>query len=145
MKTPETSRDREHRRIASTRSGLPKLLTAGIGICRGILLLMAVSTAGGLHAQTLTSLASAPTPGPADISQLSTSGNTTWPDGLNYFNDNDPPAGQTFTTGSNAMNLVSLGIKTAGLNADNGDGTPASTPTYYLRIYSINGGSQPES
>jgi len=33
---------------------------------------------------------------------------------LNYFTDNDPPAGQTFTIGTNAMKLESVGIKTAG-------------------------------
>jgi hypothetical protein len=80
----------------------------------------------------------APSSGPNDISQLATS-NITWPDGLNYFTDSNPIAGQTFTTGSSAMNLVSLSIKTAGLNSGGGYGTPASTPTYYLRIYSING------
>jgi lysophospholipase L1-like esterase/regulation of enolase protein 1 (concanavalin A-like superfamily) len=83
----------------------------------------------------------APVPGAGDISQLSTSGNTTWPDGLNYFTDNNPLAGQTFTTGSTPTNLVSLSLKTAGLNSGGGYGTPASTPTYYLRIYSINGGT----
>ena len=80
----------------------------------------------------------APTPGPNDISQLATS-NTTWPDGMNYFTDNNPIAGQTFTTGPNPMNLVSLSVKTAGLNSGGGYGTPASTPTYFLRIYSISG------
>jgi hypothetical protein len=79
----------------------------------------------------------APSPGTNDISQLSTGGNTTWPDGINYFTDNNPPAGQTFTTGTNAMKLVSVAIKTAGLNSGGGYGTPASTPTYYLRIYSM--------
>ncbi|MEO5916425.1 MAG: cellulase family glycosylhydrolase [Luteolibacter sp.] len=106
---------------------------------RVILLFIVVSTASGLYAQTLTSIgAVAPSPGPNDISQLATS-NTTWPDGLNYFTDNNPIAGQTFTTGSNPMNLVSLSVKTAGLNSGGGYGTPATTPTYYLRIYSISG------
>ena len=105
-----------------------------------ILQLFAVGLAGSLHAQTLTDIGpAAPSPGTNDISQLSTSGNQTWPDGLNYFTDNNPPAGQTFTTGTNAMNLVSVAIKTAGLNSGNGYGTPASTPTYYLRIYSMSG------
>ncbi|MEO7100216.1 MAG: cellulase family glycosylhydrolase, partial [Luteolibacter sp.] len=91
-------------------------------------------------AQTLQDLGTAaPTPGTNDISQLSTTGNQAWPDGLNYFTDNNPPAGQTFTSGANAKNLVSLAIKTAGLNSGNGYGTPSSTPTYYLRIYSLNG------
>jgi lysophospholipase L1-like esterase len=88
--------------------------------------------------QTLTDIGSAaPSPGTNDISQLSTGGNTTWPDGINYFTDNNPPVGQTFTTGTNAMKLVSVAIKTAGLNSGIGYGTPASTPTYYLRIYSM--------
>ena len=92
---------------------------------------------GSLCAQTLTNLAAAPSPGTSDISQLSTSGNTTFPDGINYFTDNNPPVGQTFTTGTNAMRLTSVAIKTAGLNSGGGYGTPATTPTYYLRIYSI--------
>jgi hypothetical protein len=100
--------------------------------------LLAAGLAAGLSAQTLTNLgAVAPGPGPNDISQLSTSGNTTWPDGINYFTDNNPPVGQTFTTGTNATRLVSVAIKTAGLNAGGNYGTPANTPTYYLRIYSI--------
>ena len=101
-------------------------------------LLLAVELAGVLHAQTLTDVGfAAPSPGTNDIYQLSTSGNTTWPDGINYFTDNNPPVGQTFTTGTNAMKLVSLAIKTAGLNSGNGYGTPTNTPTYYLRIYSM--------
>ena len=86
---------------------------------------------------TLTDIGSAPSPGTNDIYQLSTSGNTTWPDGINYFTDNNPPVGQTFTTGTNATKLVSVAIKTAGLNSGNGYGTPTNTPTYYLRIYSM--------
>jgi hypothetical protein len=106
---------------------------------RSILLLgWLASVTGGTYAQTLTDLGSgAPTPGTNDISQLSTQGDTTWPDGINYFTDNNPPVGQTFTTGTNAMRLVSVAVKTAGLNNGNGYGTPASTPTYYLRIYSM--------
>ena len=102
--------------------------------------LLAIGLAGVLHAQTLTDIGSAaPSPGTNDIYQLSTSGNQTWPDGLNYFTDNNPPVGQTFTTGTNAMKLVSVAIKTAGLNSGNGYGTPTNTPTYYLRIYSMSG------
>lgn len=80
----------------------------------------------------------APVPGPNDISQLNTSG-TTWPDGLNYFTDNGAPAGQTFTTPAKVLNLVSVAIKTAGLNNGGGYGSSASTPTLYLRIYSMSG------
>jgi hypothetical protein len=102
--------------------------------------LFAVGLAGVLNAQTLTDIGpAAPTPGTNDIYQLSTQGNQTWPDGINYFTDNNPPVGQTFTTGTNAMSLVSVAIKTAGLNSGNGYGTPSSTPTYYLHIYSMGG------
>ena len=37
------------------------------------------------------------------------------------------------------MKLVSVAIKTAGLNPAAAYGTPASTPTYYLSIYSMSG------
>ena len=105
-----------------------------------VLPLIATGLAGGLSAQTLTDIGSAvPSPGANDIYQLSTSGNRTFPDGINYYTDNNPPTGQTFTTGTNAMNLVSVAIKTAGLDNGGGYGTPASTPTYYLSIYSMSG------
>jgi acyl-CoA thioesterase-1 len=81
----------------------------------------------------------APVPGPNDISLLSTVGNQTWPDGLNYFTDNGAPAGQTFTTPAKALNLVSVAVKTAGLNNGGSYGTPVNTPTLYLRIYSMSG------
>jgi hypothetical protein len=114
-------------------------------ICRLILQLVAVGLAGSVYAQTFTDIGTvAPTPGTNDISQLSTQGNTAnpnKPDTLNYYTDNNPPPGQTFTTGTNVMKLVSVAIKTAGLNSGNGYGTPASTPTYYLRIYSMSGGT----
>jgi Cellulase (glycosyl hydrolase family 5) len=105
-----------------------------------VLQLFAVGLAGSLHAQTFTDIGSgAPSPGENDIFQLSTNGNQTFPDGKNYYTDNNPAAGQTFTTGANAMKLVSVAIKTAGLDNGGGYGTPASTPTYYLRIYSMSG------
>src|ERR1022692_3218377 len=105
-----------------------------------ILQLFAVGLAGSLHAQTITDIGSgAQSPGANDIFQLSTNGNQTFPDGKNYYTDNNPAAGQTFTTGANAMKLVSVAIKTAGLDNGGGYGTPASTPTYYLRIYSMSG------
>src|SRR3974390_1571391 len=98
---------------------------------------------GGLSAQTLADLGSvAPTPGANNIYQLSTQGNTAWPnrpDNINYYTDNNPPVGQVFTTGTNALNLVSVAIKTGGLDSGGGSGTPSSTPTYYLRIYSVSG------
>jgi hypothetical protein len=105
------------------------------------LLLVATGLTGGLNAQTLTDIGSAaPTPGTNDIYQLSTQGNQTWPDGINYFTDNNPPVGQTFTTGTNALNLVSVSIKSGGIYNDGGNyGNPANTPTYYLRVYSMSG------
>src|ERR1035438_1817860 len=122
-----------------TMNSMPELRQI-LGMLRFSLQLLAIGLAGVLHAQTFTDVGpAAPSPGTNDIYQLSTHGNQTWPDGLNYFTDNNPPAGQTFTTGTNAMNLVSVAIKTAGLNSGNGYGTPASTPTYYLRIYSMSG------
>lgn len=94
--------------------------------------------AGNLFGQTLADIgAAAPSPGTNDIYQLSTQGNQTSPDGINYYTDNNPPVGQTFTTGTNPVSLASVAIKTAGLNSGNGYGTPASTPNYYLRIYSV--------
>jgi hypothetical protein len=102
-----------------------------------VLPFVAVGLAGSLYAQTLTDIHSAPSPGTNDISQLSTQGNQKFPDTLNYYTDNDPPTGQTFTSGTNAMRLVSVAIKTAGLDSGGGYGTSASTPTYYLRIYSM--------
>jgi hypothetical protein len=111
-----------------------------IGTLRFVLQLFAVCLAGSLHAQTFADIGSAaPSPGTNDISQLSTQGNQKFPDTLNYYTDNDPPTGQTFTTGTNAMRLVSVAIKTAGLDSGGGYGTPTSTPTYYLRIYSMSG------
>lgn len=108
---------------------------------RAILLAMAVGAAGGVSAQSLTTLASAPVPGPDDISQLSTSGNVTWPDSLNCFTDDSAPAGQTFTTGASPMKLKSVAIKTAGLKSGGSYGTPANTTTCHLRIYSVSGGT----
>jgi hypothetical protein len=103
-----------------------------------VLQFFAVGLAGSTSAQTFTDVGSvAPIPGTNDISQLSTQGSQTFPDGKNYYTDNDPPPGQTFTTGTSAMRLVSVAIKTAGLDSGGGYGTPANTPTYYLRIYSM--------
>jgi len=108
-----------------------------------ILSFIAVASGGHLCAQTLADLGSvAPSPGTNDISQLSTNGNTAWPnkpDNINYYTDNNPPPGQTFTIGTNPLNLVSVAIRTAGLDSGGGYGTPSNTPTYYLSIYSMSG------
>jgi len=124
------------RRVLSCRGSLMMSL-----ILRGVIVpFVALHLAGSSSAQTLTNLGpNTPIPGTYDIGQLSTLGNQTRPDGLSYFTDNNPPVGQIFTTGTNPMKLVSAAIKTAGLNSGNGYGTPATTPTHYLRIYSMSG------
>ena len=66
-----------------------------------------------------------PTPGPDDISQLNTNGNTTFPDGLNFFSNNSNPPGQTFTNGPNATDLIALAVRSSGLDSGGGYGTPA--------------------
>ncbi len=98
---------------------------------------------GVAGAQTLTDLGTAaPSPGPDDIAQLSTNGNTTFPDGLNFYSNNNYPPGQTFTTGASSTNLVALAIRTAGLNSGGGGyGTPATITNYFLRFYSVSGGT----
>jgi hypothetical protein len=106
----------------------------------GILLLVVVCMAGVVGAQTLIDIGTAgPVPGPNDVSQLNTNGNQTFPDGLNYYTDNSAPPGQTFLTASNTTGLTSLAIKTAGLNNGNGATNATTTPTYYLRLYSVSG------
>ena len=100
--------------------------------------------AGTAGAQTLVDLgATAPTPGTNDISQLSTLGNRTDPDGLNYYTDDQTSfgtgePGQTFLTGTNPAGYVlsSLAIRTAGLGSDSGIGT---AQPYYLHLYSLSG------
>jgi alpha-L-arabinofuranosidase len=99
---------------------------------------------GAVSAQTLADLGSiAPTPGTNDITQFSTYGNGLYPDGLNYFTDNQSvhdagEPGQTFVTGTNSTSyiLTSVTIRTAGLGDDSGDGT---AQPYYLHLYSVSG------
>lgn len=76
----------------------------------------------------------APTTGTYDIAQLTLGTDT---DGLNYYSDNTPPPGQTFTTGSNPSGYTLTGIflKTAGTDG-NSTGT---AKTYSLRLYAISG------
>lgn len=98
-------------------------------------------------AATLTDAgATAPVPGASDIAQLNTSGNTTFPDGLNYYTDNQTDhgagePGQTFTTpnSTNGFTMSSLTLKSAGL--DSGGGSPAGSINYVLHIYSVSGGN----
>ena len=108
-----------------------------------ILPLLAIGLAGVLHAQTLADITNAPSPGANDIYQLSTNGNKTSPDGLNYFTDNQisygtGEPGQTFTTGTNSAGykLTSVAVRTGGIGTSSGTGT---TQPYYLHIYLISG------
>ena len=106
--------------------------------------------AGTLRAQSLATLtdlgANIPVAGANDVSQFSTVGNQTFPDGLNYYTDNQTghnagEPGQTFTTpaGAGGYKLTSLTLKSAGL--DSGGGAPGAAISYFLHIYSVAGGS----
>jgi galactan endo-1,6-beta-galactosidase len=84
--------------------------------------------------------ANPPTPGTYDIAQLSTSGEASSPDGLNYYTDNYPShgggtPGQTFTTGSNVPGywLNTLAIKTGG----GGTASTTTLQTYILYIFTV--------
>ena len=89
------------------------------------LTVMVCLLSGIVHGQTLQDLgAAAPIPGLIDIIQLSTSGNQTTPDGLNYYTDNQSvhdagEPGQTFTTGTNSAGYIlsSVSFMTAGLRS----------------------------
>ncbi len=113
---------------------------AARSLLMGIILILACVG----QAQTLVDLgAAAPVPGTYDVAQLSTSGNQTAPDGLNYYTDNQighsaGEPGQTFMPGANASGyvLTSLAVRTAGLNSYSG--ISAAQP-YYLHIYSVSG------
>ena|GEM_PF-709915 len=99
-----------------------------------------------LSAQNLATLidlgATAPTLGTYDISQFSTSGQASSPDGLNYYTDNYPShgggaPGQTFRTGPNASGywLNTLAFKTGG-----GGTQSTTTPqTYVLYLFTVSG------
>jgi hypothetical protein len=78
-----------------------------------------------------------PLPLPAnDVAQMLAGGGA--PDGLNYWNDNVPPPGQTFVTGSNSGGYIvtSLAIRV-------GDGSMGGLPEggqpYVLRLYTVSG------
>src|SRR5450755_4565089 len=118
--------------VSFTHKTLTPELRLNHGIMRSFLMIFSLLSGlvGGLNAQTLTDIGSAaPSPGTNDIYQLSTNGNTAYPnrpDGINYYTDNNPPPGQTFTPGTNAMRLVSVAMKTGGLDSGGGCGTPAT-------------------
>jgi len=86
---------------------------------------------------------SLPTPGTYDQSQLQTNSEATGgtaQDGLNYFSNNNPPPGQTFTTGPNAAGYIIDGIyfKTSGLNSGSG---ATGSQAWTVRLYSVSGSS----
>jgi len=121
-------------------------IAAPFGCFKKALALVAILILGGsLPAQSLVDLgSSAPIPGTYDIAQLSTTGNTLAPDGLNYYTDNgvNHPTvgepGQTFTTTATpaGSTLVSLTLKTSGLGSYNSISTAQN---YYLHVYSVSG------
>ena len=97
-----------------------------------------VSVAGG---QTLIDLGTTtPVPGPNDIAQLSANGNQSLTGTFNYYTDNNPPPGQTFTSGSNPAVLNSVSIK-SGTSPLNSGGGGLGPQAYQLRIFSVSGGA----
>ncbi len=78
--------------------------------------------------------ATAPTPGPYDISQLNSAAVTSVP-GINYYVDSGTPPGQTFTLAS-GFQLTNLFVKEATGSA--GGGMPQQS-AYTLRIYKVSG------
>jgi len=81
---------------------------------------------------------SAPPASGFDIAQLSTAGNQGTPAGLNYYDNNGNPCGQTFTTGANeyGYSLSELYIDMGSINGGHGSGV-----TYTLRIYTVSAGN----
>jgi hypothetical protein len=83
---------------------------------------------------TLTDVGTVITPGLNDISQL-TGGGTG--DGLNYYDDNNPPPGQTFTTDTNSQGYYLTSV-TVGTGGGGSSGTGLAQP-YDLFIYLVEG------
>ena len=79
-----------------------------------------------------------PTAGPDDQSQLTTGGVSN-PPNFNYYVNNNPPPGQTFTTGTNPGGYIlnSLSVFEPG----NSGGMPGGGQAYLLRIYTVSGSS----
>ncbi len=83
---------------------------------------------------TLADVGTTITPGVYDISQQTGGGNG---DGLNYYDDNSNPPGQTFTTGANSQGYY-LSSVTLGTGGGGNSGT-ATLQGYSLFIYSVSG------
>ena len=98
-----------------------------------------IALTGIAGAQTFTDFGpTAPTPGTYDIAQTTTVSTLKNPAGLNYYNNNGNPPGETFTTGSYANGYVlnSVSIKTGSLDWGGG-GT--SNQVFTLYLYSVSG------
>lgn len=84
--------------------------------------------------------ASAPTPGASDISQLLNTGGNSSTDGLNYYDNNNPAGGQTFTTGANASGYT-LGNLAYQYYTSGSGSSHSGSQTYTLRIYAVGAGA----
>jgi autotransporter-associated beta strand protein len=84
----------------------------------------------------------APTPGTYDISQMSNTGNVNKPGGntINYYSNNNPAPGETFTTGSYAggYTMTDIYVQSQSNSGQYGNGIGGATPLT-LYIYSISG------
>lgn len=126
-----------------SNSGTYYLVAANsVGITTNTAATLTVGPLAGAGMQIVDAGGNPPVPGPYDISQLYTNGEATGggaEDGLNYFSDNNPAPGQTFTTGPNPNGYIVNGIyvKTAGLNSGSG-GTTTAQP-YTLSLYTFSG------
>ena len=122
--------------VATTNAGYYRLVctnNAGSAISS-----FAQLTVSPLTDVEILNVGSAPAAFGYDIAQLSTAGNQGAPAGLNYYDNNGSPPGQTFTTGSYpyGYTLNSLYIGMGSINGGHGSGV-----TYTLRIYSVSGGN----
>jgi len=121
--------------VATTNAGYYRLVcTNSLG--------SAISSFAQLTVSPLTdvqilNVGGAPASSGLDISQLSIAGNIGNPAGLNYYDNNGTPPGQTFTTGSDpygyALNSLYIGMGS--------DGGHVAGVVYTLRLYSIFGGN----
>lgn len=122
--------------VATTNAGYYRLVctnNAGSAISS-----FAQLTVSPLTDVEILTVGGAPAASGYDIAQLSTAGNQGAPAGLNYYDNNANPPGQTFTTGS-----YPYGYTLSSLYIDMGSigGGHASGVAYTLRIYSVFGGN----